>query len=165
MVKKPKKLPNIDSWLKIKMRRISIYWPGRTEALKRARVSPGKYQCDGCEHIFGMIKIEGKDKKGNKKTRYKNPLEMDHIESVIPVDGDIYRKDKPDRIDWNKYFDRLLVPPEGFSAKCHHCHSIKTELENSLRPFYKKEKKTKLGQQLIKSLDEVLESKTKKKKD
>lgn len=140
--KKPKKIPkNPDSWIKIKIRRISVYWPGRTEALKRARVAPGKYQCDSCREILGMIKIPIIDKKGNKKIRYKSPLEMDHIESVVPMDGDIYRKDKPDRIDWNKYFDRLLVPPEGFSAKCVQCHSTKTVLENLQRQYYKKEGK------------------------
>lgn len=140
--KKPRKLPNVDSWVKIRLRRATIYWPGRTEALKRARVSPGKYRCDSCKVVFGMIKTEGISKKtGKKKTRYKNPLEVDHIESIVPMDGSGQRKDDPRRVDWNSWVDRAFVSPEKLSCKCIQCHSVKTDLENRQREFYKKEKK------------------------
>lgn len=139
--KKPKSLPHVDSWVKVKLRHASIYWAGRTEALKQARVAPGKYKCDSCQTIFGMIKIEGIDKKGRRKVRYKNPLELDHKDSVMPMDGSGYRKDNVKRIDWNSYIDRLFVGPEMYNKLCVQCHSVKTELENLQRMYYKNEKK------------------------
>lgn len=142
-MKKPKKLPNVDSWVKKYLRKATVYWPGRTQALQRARVAPGKYQCESCQQIFSMIKIEGVDKKGNKKTRYKVPLEIDHIEAIVPMDGSGQRKDNPKRVDWNSWIDRAFVPVESYSAKCPQCHSVKTELENLQREYYKKEKKKK----------------------
>lgn len=139
--KKTKKLPNVDSFVKIKLRRASIFWKGRTLALINARVSPGKYKCNMCQQVFGMIKVEVVDKKGNKKYRYKNPMEVDHIESVVPMDGSGQRKDDPKRIDWNLYIDRLFVGPEKLAVLCKQCHSVKTDSENSMREYYKKEKK------------------------
>jgi hypothetical protein len=142
--KKVRKMPNVDAFVKVKLRRASVYWPGRTEALKRARVAPGKYQCDSCKQIFSMIKVEGvSSKTGKKKTRYKNPLEVDHIEAIVPMDGSGQRKDDVKRTDWNSWIDRAFVPPEKYSCKCHQCHSSKTELENQMRTYYKEEKRKK----------------------
>ncbi len=140
-MKKQKKLPNVDSFVKVKLRRASIFWKGRTMALQNARVAPGKYKCQMCEQVFGMIKVEVVDKKGNKKHRYKNPMEVDHIESVVPMDGSGQRKDNPKRIDWNSYIDRLFVGPEKLAVLCSQCHSTKTDLENAQREFYKNQKK------------------------
>lgn len=131
---------NVDSFVKANLRQASLKWPGKTDALKKARVERGKYKCDTCGRVLGMIKSEVV-KKGKRRIKYKVPLEMDHIEPVVPLNGSIHRNNG--RIDWNIYIDRLFVKPEGYSAKCGQCHDSKTAIENSMRQFYDKEKKKK----------------------
>ncbi|NJO65460.1 MAG: hypothetical protein HC836_47425, partial [Richelia sp. RM2_1_2] len=135
--------PHIDSWVKAKLRKISVQWPGRTIAMGLARIERGLYKCANC-------------KKGFRKGHF----HLDHIESVIPMDGEKKRKNDPKRVDFNEYLDRLFVPPEKYQVLCVFCHETKSTLENSMRQYYKDEKKkpkkTKLGQKLIKSLKEVV---------
>ncbi len=125
-MKKEKKLPNVDSWVTVKLRRASLMWPGRTKALQAARVERGLYQCASCK---------GRFKKGE--------YHLDHIESVVPINGGNRRKDNPKRVDFNSYIDRLFVPPEGFQVLCEQCHSSKTNVEDKMREFYKEERKNK----------------------
>lgn len=101
-------------------------WPGRTKALQAARVDRGLYKCAICE---------GKFKKGE--------YHLDHIDSVVPIDGGNRRKDDLSRVDFNLYIDRLFVPPEKYQVLCINCHDSKTKLEDSMREFYKKENKRK----------------------
>lgn len=122
--KKPKKLPSVDGWVKIKLRRFSMYWPGRSEAIKRARIDRGIYECFDCS-------------KRCKKGEY----ELDHKIPVIPLDGKIMRDDDRKRLNFNKYIDRLFVGPDGWAVRCKNCHESKTASENLMREFYKKEKK------------------------
>ena len=123
-------------------------WPGRTKAMQAARVDRGLYECASCK---------GRFKSGE--------YHLDHIDSVVPIDGGNRRKDDPKRVDFNLYIDRLFVPPEKYQLLCIRCHDSKTQLEDSMRSFYKTENKTKLGQELITSLQEEINSKPKKKKD
>lgn len=101
-----------------------MYWPGRSEAIKAARIERGLYKCEVCE----------------KKCR-KGEYELDHKVPVIPLDGKIMRDDDRKRLNFNKYIDRLFVGPEGFSLLCINCHASKTAREDGMRQFYKKEKK------------------------
>lgn len=140
--KKPKKLPKVDSYVKSKLRSATLWWPGRTEAIKRSRVEPGKFRCDQCQQIFSTIKTEV-IKNGKRKIKYKYPLELDHIESIVPMDGSGLRKDGSGRIDWNIWIDRAFCPPELFSTKCKNCHDVKTKLENHMRQYYKDESQKK----------------------
>jgi galactose-1-phosphate uridylyltransferase len=123
-MKKPKKLPHIDSWVIVKLRRASLMWVGRTKALQAARVKRGLYKCAMCEGHFR-----------------KGEYHLDHIDSVVPIDGGNRRKDDPSRVDFNLYIDRLFVPPEKYQVLCINCHDAKSALENSMRDFYKKERK------------------------
>lgn len=121
--KKPKKLPNMDSWVIVKLRRASLMWPGRTKALQAARVERGLYKCAMCEGHF-------------KKGEY----HLDHIDSVVPLDGKIMRPPDYKRIDWNIYIDRLFVAPEKYQVLCVTCHASKTAVENNYRQLNKKSK-------------------------
>jgi len=105
-------------------------WPGRTKALQAARVDRGLYKCNGCKKIFTY-----KDKK-SKETN----VHVDHIESVIPLDGKIKRLNNINRMDWNLYIDRLFVPPEKYQILCVQCHSSKTLLEDQYRAINKRNK-------------------------
>lgn len=121
---KQKKFPHIDSYVKTKLRRASLFWPGRSQAIRNTRVDRGQYKCEMCEGIFKA-----------------KELEADHKVPVIPLDGKIMRDDDRKRLNFNKYIDRLFVGPEGYNIYCRQCHSSKTEKENKMREFYKKEKK------------------------
>jgi 5-methylcytosine-specific restriction endonuclease McrA len=141
---KPKKLPNLDGWVTVKLRRASLMWPGRTKAMQAARVDRGLYECAMCK---------GRFRKGE--------YHLDHIDSVVPIDGGNRRKDNPARVDFNMYIDRLFVGPEQYQVLCTQCHSSKTALEDSMRTYYKNEKKESLGKKLIKSLKEAVDAEIK----
>lgn len=128
-------MPHVDSWVTVKLRRASLMWPGRTKALQAARVERGLYECAMCK---------GRFKKGE--------YHLDHIDSVVPIDGGNRRKDDKSRVDFNLYIDRLFVSPEKYQLLCINCHASKTQLEDSMREFYKKE---------IKGLKETLDYETK----
>jgi len=115
-IKKEFKLPKIESWLRIKLRRISLQWPARTEALRKSRIERGIYQCSTCKGKFKA-----------------NQVHVDHIEAVIPMSGYF--------TNWDEYIKRLFVDVSGLQILCQQCHSNKTELENSMRKFYRKKRK------------------------
>lgn len=123
-MKKSNKLPNLDSWITVKLRKASLMWKGRTLAMQAARVERGLYECNSCK---------GRFRKGE--------YHLDHIDSVVPINGGNRRKDNPKRVDFNQYIDRLFVGPEGYQLLCVVCHDSKTKLEDEMREFYKKERK------------------------
>lgn len=128
MTSKPKKSINIDAFVKGKLRRASIFWPARTEAKNRSRVSRGRYKCEECQSILKSQEIE-----------------LDHKEPVIPLSGMILRPDGSGRIDYNAYVDRLFCSADNFAVLCIQCHSIKTELEGKVREHHRDIKKKKKG--------------------
>lgn len=142
---KQKKLPHVDSWVTVKLRRASLMWPGRTKAMQAARVDRGLYECNSCK---------GRFKKGE--------YHLDHVQSVVPISGGNRRKDDPKRVDFNLYIDRLFVGPEGYQLLCVVCHDSKTKIEDEMRGYYKNEKKTKAGKKLVKKLQETLDAEMKK---
>lgn len=115
---------DIDAFVKKHLRRVSVRWPGRAATVKAARVDRGKYKCEMCEKVVRP-----------------GEYEIDHKSPVIPLDGKIMRVNDKKRLDLNVYVDRLFVGPEGMSCLCTQCHSTKTEKENLMREYYKKEKK------------------------
>ena len=107
---------NLQHWLIQKIRRISYQYPPRKDAIKKARVSRGKYKCALClGEEFGPKDIQ-----------------LDHIEPVInPHEG---------FQDWNTYIDRLFVDIDGWQVCCKECHKIKTFQENAVRTIVRHEK-------------------------
>jgi hypothetical protein len=118
---KKKDRPLLRYFLVNKLRRMSYSWPPRKEAIKRARVSRGKYKCATCEgQDFGPKDIQ-----------------VDHIIPVInPHTG---------FTDWNDFIERLFCGVEGFSVKCKVCHDAKTLTENFIRKEVKKEQEPDNG--------------------
>jgi len=110
------KLPKLESWLRTKLRRISIQWPAKNEALKRARAERGKYQCAECNKLFPHKKVH-----------------VDHLKSVINI--------KTGFTDWNEFISRLFVDIDGLQILCLRCHDNKTFLEDGMRMYYKNKKK------------------------
>lgn len=97
------------------LRRASLRWPARNEALKLARIERGSYKCASCNDSFGRTEIH-----------------LDHIKPIVNLKG---------FTNWDDYIKGLLEEPQGFQVLCIACHMTKTGLENDMRDYYKKRKK------------------------
>lgn len=102
------------------LRRYSMYWPAREEAVRKARVSRGNYQCNIC-------KIE----------TFKRPdIQVDHIIPAVDV--------KTGNVTWYDlilFIISLYGPAENWQAICKQCHVSKTSIEVKMRKYYRDEKK------------------------
>lgn len=112
----------LEPFIKATLRRASYRWPGRTEALGKARIERGLYKCAKCEGTFK-----------------KNQVSLDHIEPVVPV--------KEGFTNWDDYVKRMFPEASGFQVLCANCHTIKTAQEQHMRKFYRKkvDKRKKKG--------------------
>lgn len=54
-------------------------------------------------------------------------FEVDHIDSVIPLDSSF------DKMSWDTYIDRIWCDPKNLWAICKDCHATKTRLEKDMR--------------------------------
>ena len=109
---KDKKNPNLKSWLVHKLRRASYSWPARSEALSRARVERGIYQCQLCLEQFR-----------------KKDVVLDHISPVVSV--------KNGWTNWDDFINRLFCQADGYQVLCNNCHDSKTKVENEMRKKFK----------------------------
>lgn len=101
------------------LRRASYRWPGRSEALKLARISRGLYKCAICSLYF-----------------HNKEIQVDHKEPIIPLDGVGFTT-------WDNYVKRLLCNVSGFQILCLSCHEVKTTIENNMRLLSRQQIKTK----------------------
>lgn len=106
----------IKNWLVQKLRRLSYQWPPRKAAIKKGRVSRGKYKCSICEGIFGPKQIQ-----------------LDHILPVIDEEMGF--------VDFNTYIERLFCEEDNFQILCKPCHAAKTFFEQEIRKQVKQEVK------------------------
>jgi 5-methylcytosine-specific restriction endonuclease McrA len=109
--RKPKKY-NKKTFVVASLRRASIRWPPRNEALKRGRVSRGLYKCSSCTEVFK-----------------KKEVHLDHIVPVISPEHGF--------IGYDDFIERLFCDTEGFQLLCKKCHEVKTLVEDELRKVYK----------------------------
>ena len=110
------------------LRQSSRWWKPKQEAITRARVGRGKYECELCWAIWPPTLPP---LPWNKRKR-KNIL-ADHIEPVVPVTG---------WVSYDNWIKRCFVWAEAFQAICWECHKRKTEEERKERNK-NKQKKTK----------------------
>lgn len=97
----------LKSFITSALRRASLRWPARSEAIRAGRTSRGLYRCVMCEGDFKMRDII-----------------LDHIHPVVPVTG---------FDDWNGFIERLFCKPEGFQILCRPCSDTKTMIEDRSR--------------------------------
>ncbi len=127
MAKIPK---SIQSWLIPRLRRISMYWPGKQVARDRAKrqVQIGYYkngkpeykvmwECAACLELYE-----------------KPETQMDHIKPVIDVRG---------FQNWEDTISTEFCPPENYQCLCKPCHYLKTQVENEERVVHRNKKKSK----------------------
>ena len=109
--RKPKKY-NKKTFVTASLRRASIRWPPRSEALKKARVDRGLYRCSSCAEVFK-----------------KQEVHLDHIVPVVSPETGF--------IGWDDFIEKLFCDVEGFQILCKYCHETKTMLEDEIRKQFK----------------------------
>ena len=106
------------SWVVSLLRRGTMKFPPRNEALKAAKtgkkinIKTGRmcehYKCSGCNLEFPSKEIS-----------------MDHIHPIVdPYDG---------FVDWNTYMERMWVSVEKWQPLCKDCHDAKSKKERIQR--------------------------------
>jgi 5-methylcytosine-specific restriction endonuclease McrA len=117
---------HLKKFLIKKLRRMSIWWTPKTEALNKVKVSleVGRtlkdkpimrvfFKCAHCEALFKRDEVDA-----------------DHINPIVdPVDG---------MVSWDEYINGLFCDSSGFQILCKPCHKIKTDAENIIRNKVKK---------------------------
>lgn len=98
------------------LRKRSLWWPERNEALKLAKRGPNSFECSACHKLFS-----------------RGDIQMDHKSPVINV--------KTSWIDFNSYIYSLLPYRDGWQPLCRVCHLSKTQCENEVRVKHKKKRK------------------------
>lgn len=119
-MKKKKPLPTndveFDAYLKryivATLRRGTLYWPYRNDALKASRVDRGLYKCHICTKAFP-----------------KKEVRLDHVIPVVRLSG---------FTNWDDYLKRMFPKTEGFQVLCLECNKTKTDEENVLRKIHRK---------------------------
>lgn len=118
-MKKKTNLPFNKSRLRSYIRREWLYSQLRRDALARARIERGIYQCEKCAALVGPKEIE-----------------VNHKIQVTPTQG------LQSGSDWGILIERMLYcGPEGLEVLCSQCHKQITENERTERT--KKKAKTK----------------------
>ena len=108
----------VQKWL----RKASLQWFPRTEAVRAARKQRGLHECAMCKSLVR-----------------RGEYILDHIDPVIPLQGLPVRPDGGR--DWNVWIDRLLCPSSNFRLICKACDEAHTNSQKEMRKYYRKRKK------------------------
>jgi len=112
MAKRTPHEQKVKSFVTRELRRASIRWPEKSEALKLSRKERGKYQCDSCRELFDRTAVH-----------------LDHRDPVIDI--------KRGWTDFNDFINRLFISADKYDVLCIPCHNSKTSLEDAMREHYK----------------------------
>lgn len=115
VVKKAKKKVNLKTFITGVLRRATLKWPARQEALSNARVERGRYRCADCGDLFGPKEID-----------------LDHRVPVIDP--------KTGFKTWDDFIEKLFCEADMFDVLCKQCHTNKTILEDAMRTHYNTKK-------------------------
>lgn len=97
------------------LRRASLRWFARNEAMKLARVERGLYLCAMCKAVYGRKEII-----------------LDHIAPVVStIEG---------FTNFDDYVTRMFCDVDGFQVLCSQCSDSKTMTEDIMRTNSKKNK-------------------------
>lgn len=125
MAKKKKELPKTEeefekyqrNFIIAALRRSSLWWPYRNQALVAARAGRGVYRCATCSQLYP-----------------KKEVRLDHISPVVRTTG---------FTTWGDYFKRMLPKSDGWQVLCLTCNHAKTQEENIIRKLHRDVKKKK----------------------
>ena len=111
--------PDLERWLIVKLRRLSLQWPARYESIRRARIEPGVYQCNQCKR---PLKIK--------------ELHVDHINPV--------KDPRKVKVTLLQFIQSLFCDVENLQVLCKECHEVKSAKENTVRRKTRGKNGTKL---------------------
>lgn len=127
-----RKRKTLKQFLIPRLRRLSKWWYGRTDAKNAAKVkiqagffkngNPKfitKFHCAECDKLAG----------GNGPLYNESEVQMDHVYPILNLDG---------FIDWNITIDRMFPDELGWQCLCLDCHQVKTLAEADERREKKK---------------------------
>lgn len=113
-----------ESFVKSVLRAGSRKWPPKYKVLneakcgKRVNETTGRmaehYLCAGCGELFPAKLVQ-----------------VDHVESVVPLEG---------FVSWDDTIKRLFCPKENLQVLCKNCHSKKSKEESDERRSFKAKK-------------------------
>lgn len=106
-----------------------FYHKPRKQALELAKIGRGQYRCSCCHGTFTV-----KD------------LIVDHIETVVPLDGKTTAGD---------FVDRLFCGIDNLQILCKECSKVKTNEENAIRRVIKRLKESVNQDRLIGQMENV----------
>lgn len=91
--------------LRSAMRKIWMWSDMRRDALRAAKIAPGRYRCAECQAVLKM-----------------GELEIDHIVSCGPTPGS---KNATPGTTWDGWITRLFCSPDGLRVLCYTCHDLR----------------------------------------
>ena len=109
----------------------TMKWGPKHSSLNRAIFGPGKNPVTGRPCKLHKCEIEG-------TLHAKGDMHADHIDPVVPVDGQWGNAVSWLGYNWNELIPRLFVEEEGFQVISHALHKEKSKQENAARRGYKK---------------------------
>ncbi len=126
-VKKPrKKKPyNLKTRITSALRKIWLYSPMRSEAVKRAKANGNKCEMPNCG-------------------KYQERLEIDHFNPCALISG----WDG----NWSAYIDRLFCSSDMLLAICTECHRGKTAIATEQRKRHRQKSEPKVKKELTKKV-------------
>lgn len=137
-MKKPKPY-NGGQWTSARLRAFIMSalrgarWGVKYEAIRRAYVKDGINKATGrkcklheCAECHGLFPAK--------------EMQADHIDPVVPVDGEWDGDDRFLGYNWNQLLQRLFCEADGFQALCKGCHKAKCDEERKQRAEFKRKK-------------------------
>lgn len=101
-------------------------WPVKYRAIGMAYEGKGKnpatgrvcklHRCQSCSEVYPA-----------------GEMQADHIEPVVPVDGQWGKTTSWLGVNWNELLPRLWCELDNYQAICHDCHTVKTQAETEQR--------------------------------
>lgn len=139
-MKKPLKQYNGGQWTEARMRSFVMSalrkarWPVKYAAIKTAYVENGVNPATGrkCK-LHRCVKCGG--------LFPANVMQADHIEPVVPLDGEWGDTTRYLGYNWNELIPRLFGELSNFQVLCKPCHKEKSGQEKAVRAEFKREKK------------------------
>lgn len=123
-----KKPVNRKSWIRQRLRRISLRWPARNNVLKASRRElPRKIKKDGTPYKRPNFEYQCNMCKGWFRS---SDVQVDHINPVM----DLNSSPELSEAEWiGEFAVSLLCWEDNLQILCENCHDIKTLDENEIR--------------------------------
>lgn len=114
------------NWIMRGLRQLTIQWPPKNAAKKKAWVKRGFYRCEGCGKTVPASKpgFYKSGKRAGQKKRIAN-VHVDHHPPVIDPEVGF--------TSWDETIERMFCEVEGLRLFCLPCHKAETAREREIQ--------------------------------